>query len=51
MKIGRFGLPNPNYAPFRATIWKKSVSSWMSQIEVHFWDPLPDPMSRGGADV
>ena len=43
-----FWAPKSELYSFWDTIWKKSVSFWRSQIEVHFGDPLPDPMSRGG---
>ncbi len=47
-KNGAFWAPKSELYSFWDTIWKKSVSFWRSQMEVHFWDPLPDPMSRGG---
>ncbi len=43
-KMERFGLPNPNYTLLGAAFGRNLYH----QMEVHFWDPLPDPMSRGG---
>ncbi len=51
-------LPAPLLEPFGDQIEARNlyytllgvpvVPFWGSKVEVHFWDPLPDPMSRGG---